>query len=89
MRENTEIWLRMESKGKPKFNVTEQVTIREAIFQIAKWLMAVYMGHRIEISIARRLEDLKPAGIRDDIDMMSDLESLIGGTPDREENESS
>lgn len=78
MRESTEVWVQLESKGRPQFNTTEQLTIRKAILLIAQWLLKTHMGHRIEIRLARRLEDLKPQHIRDDTDMMNELESMLG-----------
>jgi hypothetical protein len=85
MRESTEVWLQMESKGRPQFNVTKQVTIRKAVMDIAQWLLTAHMGHRIEIRIARTVADLKPLDIRDDTSMMNELESLLNSQSENDE----
>lgn len=89
MKPNTQIWLSCRSIGRPADDLTFQGTIREAAMEIAKWLLATYMGSRIEIRVGRRLEDLRDARIKQDSNMLEDLEALIGGTPDVEQSQES
>lgn len=85
MKLNTRVWIRMQSKGRPKFTVTKQVVIRDAVLEIARWLTDVYMGSRLEISIARTEEELEAKTPALDNDIVAELESLLGGTPEEEE----
>jgi hypothetical protein len=56
---------------------------REAIKASAEWLMGVYMGSKIRITMARTEEELSENRKSNNVaDMMADLESIIGGTPE-------
>lgn len=87
MRLSTEVWIQLESKGKPEATVTKKVTIREATLLIAKWLTETYMGSRIEIRIARRQEELKPSKAQVDTSMLADLENLLAEIDDNNDSE--
>jgi hypothetical protein len=79
MKPDTKIWLRCESVGRPEATITKQLTVREAIKEIAAWLLAIYMGQKIRIAIAREesglATDRRSAANQD---IMDDLESILG-----------
>jgi hypothetical protein len=87
MKPNTQIWLSCRSIGRPANDLTFQGTIREAAMEIAKWLLATYMGSRIEIRVGRRPEDLLDSKVKQDSNMLQDLEALIRETPQAEQEQ--
>lgn len=83
MKPETIVWLRCESVGRPDSNLTLNCTTREAILTIGQWLMGIYMGQKIRITLARSEEELaidrRSAATQD---MMNELESILANTGD-------
>jgi len=84
----TKVWLRCESVGKPANTLEMQTSVREAVKSIAQWLMGVYMGSKIRITLAREQHELgDSAKSIKTSDLMGELESLLGGTPEQEQHD--
>ncbi len=83
MKQGTRVWIKCESSGRPADTLILNSTTREAILAIGKWMLETYMGNHITIRVARTEVDLT-RNLREvrDADMMGELESLLGGTPE-------
>lgn len=87
MRMTTEVWAKLESKGRPKDLKIVHGSLRFVIIEIANWLTSVYMGSHINIRLARSEEELNSAVSGDAQTMMSELESLLGPEIPEEQEE--
>jgi hypothetical protein len=86
MRSSTTVHWSLESVGRPEHSTSGKGTIREVTLAIAAWLLVVPMGHKIRIIIARDEADLKDRRSAAKLELMDELESLLGGTPENEES---
>lgn len=78
MRLSTQVYFKLESVGRPEHSTSGNGTIREVSLAIAQWLLAVPMGHKIRITIARDEADLHDRRSAANQDMMHELESMLG-----------
>lgn len=86
MKPETKVWLKCESIGRPADTLVMQCSVREAMKVQAQWILGVYMGSKIRISIARteaELGDDRRSAATNDV--MADLESILGS--DTEESD--
>ncbi len=88
MKQETVVWAKFESSGKPADTLIFQSPIREVIFRMAKWLTTVYMGNHITIRLARIESDLyatsrqlRDSNLDNELAEMLELAGL-GGTPE-------
>jgi hypothetical protein len=89
MKPYTRIWLQCESVGRPETAIRKQVTVREATLEIATWLLDVYMGSKIRITIGRNETDLSSDRRSADVaDILGDLESLIPASEEESDGHS-
>jgi hypothetical protein len=80
---DTIVWLKLTNVGRPADAMICQLSTRDAILQIGKWILGAYMGQKIRITLARSEEELVENRKSSTVEsMMSDLESLVGGTPE-------
>jgi hypothetical protein len=78
MKPSTQVWFKCESVGRPESTLKMQSTAREAILTIGQWLMGVYMGQKIRITIARTEEELaNDRRSAANLDMLAELDSLL------------
>jgi hypothetical protein len=87
MRGSTKICFQFESVGRPEHTLEgRDQPLNECIRQLASWLLAVPMGHKIRVLIGRDMADLKDRRSAAKLELMDELESLLGGTPENEES---
>jgi hypothetical protein len=59
MKLSTEGWAKFESIGKPESTQIISGTNQQIVMQFVSWLKDVYMGSRIQLTIARTQEELE------------------------------
>lgn len=79
MRGSTEIHYRLESVGKPEHTFQGQDSVANTIKKIAQWLLAVPMGSKIRVVLARDESELKDRRSAANQDMMDELNQMIDG----------
>lgn len=85
MKLSTQVWTRMESKGKPQQTQTFHGDVRESIMHIAGWLNGVYMGSKIVITMARTEAELEESKRSSDVkDMIAELDGMLADRPDNQ-----
>lgn len=89
MKPETKVWLKCESIGRPADTLVMQCSVREAMKVQANWILGVYMGSKIRISMARteaELADDRRTAAQNDV--MADLESILGAEPEESDGRS-
>lgn len=81
MKADTIVWAKFESKGRPKHTEIHQLPIRQIVVRLADWLLRVYMGSHIVVTLARTEAELvassRGQGVAGDADLIAELESLM------------
>lgn len=79
MRGSTEIYYLFESVGRPDHKQSGHKTLSLTIKLLATWLLAVPMGSKIRVILARDETELRDRRSAANADMMDELESLLEG----------
>lgn len=81
MKSTTQVFAKFESIGKPKETQLFQGTVHETITAYARWMMGVYMGSHIRLTMARTATELNAfttnGGKAVDSDLLGELEDIL------------
>lgn len=86
MKLSSQVWMKLESVGRPNDTKIIHATVRESMFHLAGWLNEVYMGSKIRITLARTQAELEESKRSSDVkDMLAELDGLLANdAPDGE-----
>lgn len=94
MKLDTNVAVRLESKGKPEFNKTHVGTVRDCALLIVRWLNESYMGDHMQILIARDVDKLDEitarklrGGKSGESELMLELEQMLAQPADQSASE--
>lgn len=88
MKMTTQVWAKLENKGKPADTIKFEGTNREVVLKFANWLGEVYMGNYLRLTIARSEVELEAAttrgnsNIAETNDLMGELEQFLDTLPE-------
>lgn len=87
MRQSTLVAARLESVGRPEHTKTfVDIRIDELIREFARWMLAVHMGHKIRVTIARDQTELGDRRSAIQTDLMGELDSLLAKQEEESED---